>query len=169
MPVNFANRISNFHKNCILAGGGIGVGIALAVRLLTTSPRLVLHALAPTLSLPPLWLMGILWLAGCFLLGASVGYMVGRRSGGMRCEMLAWRGSTFLVLTVAFSLMWYALLFGKFSLLLSLICLPVAMLTTAFCILTWWRVSAGVSLLLGGYILWLLFLLLLQLAVILHN
>ncbi len=171
MSTKWTNRMSRFHKITTLLGGGLSLAAAILVRLLTENPRLVLHRLAAGCHLPPLWFLGFVWLAGFCLLGAAMGFLLGNLccGGSTHREALLWRGSTCLILALVISLVWYVLLFGKFSLFFSWLCLPLAMALALLCALSWWRLSRGASLILGGYALWMLCLFLLQFAVMLHN
>ncbi len=167
--IKFTRQIGKIHKLSALIGGGIATVAAIFVRILTENPRVVLHRLAAYDRLPPLWLLSILWLGWFFLLGATTAILLCASRRDCRREALLWRGSTFLVLTVVISLIWYTLLFGKFSLLISWLCLPVAIAAALLCALSWWRTAGWAGVLLVGFALWLLCLFLLQFAVMLHN
>jgi hypothetical protein len=83
-------------------------------------------------------------------------------------KALAWRGATALILAAVFSLVWYTLLFGKFLLLASWLCLPLSAAAAAWCALSWGQVRRGTAMILWGVFLWETFLFFLQLAVLLH-
>jgi hypothetical protein len=83
----------------------------------------ILHLLGADALLPPLWIMGLLWLTGYVLLGAAAGYAFACSTGGPYGEASLWRGLTFLVAEVTFSFAWYSLSFGSFLLFPAWICL----------------------------------------------
>lgn len=159
-----------FPKDCTAPsaiGGGIALGAALLTRLTAGSPLWLIHAGGVSGVLPPLWLLSLLWLISFAAIGAAAGYAFACPRGGGR-EACLWRGSTFLVLSAALTLTWYALLFGKHYLLPSWILLLPAAAASWLCGISWWRV-AGIA---GGAVwcwgAWQIILWLLQLRVLLH-
>ena len=158
-----------FHKTYTLIGGGTGLLGAVCVRMAVGNPLPVLRLLGADAILPPLWLMGLLWLAGYILIGCAAGYILSCPSGGAYRDLLRWRGMTFLVVAVTFSFAWYSLLFGSFLLIPSWRCLFLAAGAGTLCTLSWLpacKLPAGVS---AGVTLWFIILFLVQFAVILHN
>ncbi len=152
----------------VLLGGGIVLTVVLLTRLAVGSPLIILHKLGATLALPPMWLMGLLWLGTYVLVGASAGYLLSFPAGNIRRDVHLWRGCTFMVLAVGFSLVWYILLFGKFWLILSWICLCLSAVCAVICTLSWWQIGKVASIIVFGFSLWQICLFFLQLAVILH-
>lgn len=153
----------------VLVGGGLVLAAALLTRLTVGSPLAVIHKLGASVLLPPLWLTGLLWLGSYVLMGAAVGYLLSCPPGNARREADLWRGCTFLVLAVVFSLVWYTLLFGKLCLLLSCLCLLLAAVCALVCMISWWSVGKGAAVISLGFSLWQICLLFLQFAVILHT
>ncbi|MBQ9151214.1 MAG: hypothetical protein IJX72_03100, partial [Clostridia bacterium] len=98
----------------------------------------------------------------------AVGYLLSCPSGNTRREAHLWRGNTFMVLAVVFSLVWYTLLFGKLYLLPSWICLLLSAASALLCTLSWWPIGKWVSIISLYFALWQVCLFFLQLAVILH-
>jgi tryptophan-rich sensory protein len=152
----------------MLVGGGAALAAALLTRLAAGSPAATVHQLEAFLPLPPLWLMGLLWLSAFALAGAAAGEMLTVPCPSPRVEALAWRGATALILAVVFSLVWYTLLFGKFLLLASWLCLPLSAAAAAWCALSWGQVNRRAACILWGFALWEAFLFFLQLAVLFH-
>lgn len=112
-------------KNILLIFAALPFLAGLGVILLTPSPLYLLHRLDATEILPPLWILTILLLgwyaaAGVFLGGAFLRTPKGRASEGS-----FWRGCTCLVLGCMLLSVWYILLFGKGTLLLSWVFLPL--------------------------------------------
>ena len=153
----------------VWVGGILSLILAIMVACLVGSPVEAVHLLEASELLPPLWLLGLLWFLWFFLLGAAVGWLLAGTSGGSHREALLWRGSTCIVLAAALSFLWYALLIGRLSLWLSLLCLPIAMCLSFFCAMSWWGLKKAASLVALGYGLWLLVLFFYQLSVALRT
>ena len=148
-------------------GGGVTLAAALLTRWAVGSPVAVMHKLEAFRALPPLWLMSLLWLSSFAVLGMSLGYLLTCPDGDPRREALFWRGNTFLVLAVVFSLLWYALLFGKFYPVPSWLCLILSAAAALVCALSWLRVKTAAFAAAVLFALWQGYLILLQLAVLL--
>ena len=169
MTGNLTNRIGRIHKTLCLTGGAVGLLLALFPLWFVGKPLPILYLLRADTLLPPLWLMGLLWLGVYALWGVAAGGALACRGHGCHADALLWRGMTFLVVAVTFSLAWYSLLFGSFLLLPSWLCLGGAAVSGVLCARSWlpvYRISAVLSL---AGVLWHGWLLLLQLSVILHN
>ena len=169
MAVNLTNRIGNIHKTSWLLGGGAGILLALFPLWFVGTPLPILYLLGADTLLPPLWLMGLLWLGVYALMGAAAVLALAGQSRGSHADALLWRGMTFLVVEITFSLAWYSLLFSSFLLLPSWLCLVGAAVSGTLCLLSWLPLRNLSALLSLAGILWHIWLLLLQLAVILHN
>lgn len=152
----------------MLIGGGVALAAALLTRLTVGTPVTAIHKFEAFLSLPPIWFMGLLWLASFALTGAFAGELLSSPCLPPRDEALAWRGATALVLALVFSLVWYTLLFGKCFLLASWLCLLLSAAAAVWCALSWLQVKRGASLVMFGFFLWQMILFFLQLAVLLH-
>ena len=81
--MKMTNRIGKVHKTYVLIGGGMGVLSGIAVAVTVGSPLPVLRLWGADVLLPPLWILGILWLAGYALLGGAAGYAWGCPGGGL--------------------------------------------------------------------------------------
>lgn len=167
--MKMTGSFGKIHKTYALVGACSGLAAAVFLRLTVGSPLPILRLLGAEALLPPLWLVGILWLLSYALAGASVGYILACRAGGGDRDALRWRGITFLVLAVTLSFAWYSLLFSSFLLLPSWICLLLATASACLCTLSWRSVDPLATIAAGGLTLWLLLLALTQLMVILHN
>ena len=167
--MKMTNRIGKVHKTYVLIGGGMGVLSGIAVAVTVGSPLPVLRLWGADVLLPPLWILGILWLAGYALLGGAAGYAWGCPGGGPHREMPLWRGLTFLVVEVTFSFAWYSLSFGSRLLLPGGLCLVASVAAGGLCLAAWWWSFRGAAILCGGGTLWLLYVTLCHLFVILHN
>lgn len=160
--------LRKINKLWVFIGGALAVLAALLVRLACGSPHwLVLRADSGHF-LPPLWVLTLLWLGGYFFMGCAWGHIFSLRPLNPCRDAWRWRGSTFLVLTMVFSLMWYPLLFGMSAWFFSWLCLGLTVVLGGICALYWFRVSQGAALVLSGVLIWYIYLFLLQLTVMLH-
>ncbi len=150
-------------------GGGCTLAAAIAVAIRVGSPIPVWHRLDAGDILPPLWLMGTLWLVGMFAVGWAFGCLLGMRAGGPVRDALKYRGSTCMVLAVVFALLWYELLFCSLRLMFSWLCLAVALIASTLAVLSWWRLCRPVACVTVGFCVWLVWLFLLQLGIMLRT
>lgn len=160
--------VSRFQKTAMAVGGGAGLLAAFALRGAAGSPVPVLRLLGADALLPPLWLMGLLWLAVYGLVGGAAGYLSACSAVRGGREVLLWRGGTFLALAVGLSFCWYSCLFASFLLLLSWICLAVATFFAVLSAVAWWRLSHPCAVAVGLMGAWFLCLALVQLALLLR-
>ncbi len=158
-------------KTACLVGGAVGIAAALSVRLGVGGTLEVLHRLDAPAVLPPLWLLTLLYLGGFFLAGAAAGSILYALWGGLGCarEAAAWRGCTCLTLSVTLTLCWYALFFGRASLLVSWLCLLLAVALALASVLAWWIIDRLASLAVCGYTAVCFVLVVCQVAVLLHR
>ncbi len=173
MAVSIQKRTTATQRTATLVGAVCGLVSVLLVRFAAGSPLTALHRLDAAHVLPPLWLVSLCYLGWFVLLGGAVGYLLSG-IGGAFChgpaeEATLWRGCTCLSLAIMLTFMWYALLFGKFCFIFSLLFLPLACGMAILCAAAWRSIAKGASLLAVGYALWLLLLFFWQVAVILHN
>ncbi len=169
MRRSFSDMWSGTERVSAAVGGGVAVLVTVSVRVAVGGPVELFHYLGAGEVLPPLWLMGLLWLGGFFVIGATVGVLIisPRRCGGREADV--WRGCTCLVLSLGAALMWYTLLFGKGSLFFSWLCLPVAIVAGIPGVTAWYRADRHAAVAAGGWILWMALLFLAQFAVMLRN
>ena len=149
-------------------GGGVTLLMALLTRACTGSPLAVVHKLNAESLLPPLWLLGTMWLLAYALMGGGAGNLLCRRVGGAHNEALLWRGAAFFVLSIVLSLVWYTLLFGKLCVFPAWLCLVPSAAAALMCALSWWRLNRFTALIAVGFFLWQTALFLMQLGVMLH-
>ena len=162
-------RIGKIHKTYALIGGGTGFAGGICLTAAVGSPLPILRLLGADALLPPLWIMGLLWLAGYVLLGAAAGYALACSTGGPYGEAPLWRGLTFLVAEVTFSFAWYSLSFGSFLLFPAWICLLLGVAAGVTCLLSWYALYRLPAYVCGGVTLWLLCMAIYHVVVILHN
>ena len=162
------NRMDNRRKIGLTVGGGLGLIGGIALRCAAGSPLPVLRLIGADTLLPPLWLVGVLWLAGYALAGGAAGYLSACPVVGGRRAVLLWRGGTFLALSIGLSFCWYSCLFGAFHLLLSWVCLVMSVGFALLCTLSWWRVNSICAIAVGLLTIWLLCLVLFQFVLLLR-
>ena len=160
--------VSRLQKTGMAVGGGAGLLGAVALRGAAGSPVPVWRLLGADALLPPLWLMGLVWLAVYVLAGGAAGYLATCSAAGGRREALLWRGGTFLALALGLSFCWYSCLFASFLLLLSWICLAAAVFFAVLSTVTWWQLSRPCALAVGLMGAWFLCLALVQFALLLR-
>ena len=151
---------------CIV--GGVLVGSTLLYCAAMGSPHQALHRLMAYEVLPPIWLLSLLWLAVLFVMGATAADLLRGSKGGMISEAFAWQGSTWLALSLGTSVAWYALLFVKFSLLASWICLLLTLGCAVLCFLSWIRIQPRCGIPAAVYCLWLIAMSIAQLLIMLR-
>lgn len=165
MALGKLGRLSTPHS---WVGGGCTLAAALVVCIRVGSPLPVLHRLGAGDLVPPLWIMGALWLLGMFAVGWASGCLWGMRPCDPVRDALRYRGLTCMVIALVLTLLWYELLFCSLSLLLSWLCLAAAIAMTVLCVLSWWRLLFPVVCVTAGFAAWLAWLFLLQLGIMLR-
>lgn len=153
-------------RTTALICGGLATLAALIVRLRTGSPLPVLHLLRSHTGLPPLWLLGILWLGGPFLFGYITGKVWVHPAPGVHRSTWRWRGTLYGLTALALSLLWYPLVFASSLLWLSWLCLLLAAGASLLCTLCWVRILPRTALPLFAWVSQLIFLCGLELVVL---
>ena len=162
-------QVGKVHKTYALIGGALALVGSIAVASAVGSPLPVLRILGADAILPPIWFLGLLWLVGYALLGASAGYVLACLSGGPCGDTPIWKGLTCWVVAFTFSFAWYCLSFGSCLLFRAGICLLVGVAAGVACTVSWLRVHRLPALFCGGATLWMLYLFLCHLVVSLHG
>lgn len=152
-----------------LIGGITALTSALLTRLTAGSPLAVIHKLAASGALPPLWLLSLLWLASFALLGGMAGLLLASPHTTPQREVCLWRGGTFMVLAMVFSLGWYTLLFGKLCLLPSCLCLLLSAAAAGICAVSWMQIKKSATAVALAFSLWQISLFFLQCTVLLYT
>ncbi len=150
-----------------LCGGILWVS-ALTVRLTTTAPYVFLHGMVGQVSLPPTWLLEMLWQSFFLLAGVGWGYILGLKGSHPRRDAWRFRGSMYFLLSVMFALLWYRLLFGAWAVFLSWVCLPVSLVTGGVSAVCWWRIYRPIGGIMGAFAAWIFLLFSWQFVVIWH-
>ena len=134
------------------------------VRISVGSPYRTILELGIKDMIPPAWLMSIVWAFSFFIVGCAGGFVLAYRTAGQNVEK--YKGSMYFVLLCVLELCWYPTLFGKgfvfLSVLLCLLILCISLATT-FC---FYRVTSFAGMLLLLHDVWLIYMLLLNFAVL---
>ena len=150
-----------------LFGGGLAALIGLLQKCFSASPYPALLALGVGELVPPVWLMVLLWTVAFFTLGASAGLVLSYRERG--CDCAKYRAGIFFLLLLVLEYLWYPTFFGAMlvfiSVLLSILILCSSVALTVLCA----RVSRLAVLVLVFHDLWLVYLLILNFAVLFHT
>ncbi|MBQ2806552.1 MAG: tryptophan-rich sensory protein [Clostridia bacterium] len=143
-----------------LVFGAVLALCGMAVRFWWGSPYAGITQLGIREVIPPVWLMGLLWLLWYFVLGATLGgvlYTYGKNCIG------AWRGACFFLLMIGVGYLWYPLFFVRQNLALSLAVILAVIVLAAVCALQWQTLSVLAGAVLWLHVLWLIYMLILQL------
>lgn len=147
------------------------VGILLTVagilvRVAVGSPYRTILELGIAELIPPVWLMTLLWSAWLFIIGCSCGFVLGYRGG---CREEKYKGVMYFTLLTVLEFCWYPALFGAnlvfISVLLSILILCFALAAT-FC---FYRVTKFAGMLLLLHDVWIVYMLILNFAVLFHG
>ena len=138
--------------------------VALLVRAWTGSPYGVLLALDIRDMIPPVWIMTLLWTLSFLTIGSAGGFVLAYRACGREAEK--YKGCMFFVLLAVMELLWYPAFFGAqvvfLSVLLAILCLCLAIAVTV----SFYRVTKFAGMLLFLHDVWLIYMLILNFAVL---
>ena len=148
---------------CALIVGGVLALLGMGVRLWWGSPNEGIMQMGIRHLLPPVWVMGLLWTLWYFALGSTLGAVL--CAYGSTC-IAAWRGAFFFLLMLFAGYLWYPLFFVRQAPLLSFLVLLAVLSCAVLCALQWQKVSFAAAAVLWAHVLWLLYMLILQLVCI---
>ncbi|MBR3893738.1 MAG: tryptophan-rich sensory protein [Clostridia bacterium] len=138
--------------------------VALLVRAGVGSPYETIHAMGIAEIIPPVWIMTLLWTLSFLIVGCAAGFVLAFRTCGRDTEK--YRGGMFFVLLAVLEICWYPLFFGAhlvfLSALASILILCLA-LTVTF---SFYRVTKFAGMLLLLHDVWLVYMLILNFAVL---
>lgn len=148
------------NNNLPLIFGGSLAAINLVVILVSGSPFDVAHKIGDYKMVPPIWV----WCLSMVILGFLVGYAFGTVAfevlSGKVCregEIWAYRGGMVFVGMCLLSLSHYPLLFIGERMIVALVMALLTLACSMLCIFCWSRVSVIASVILGVYIVWLVY------------
>ena len=148
----------------MLTVGGLLTVAGILVRIGVGSPYRTILELGIGDMIPPAWLMAIVWAFSFFIVGCAGGFVLAYRTAGRESEK--YKGIAYFVLLGVLELCWYPTLFGRGYVFLSvLLCLLILCLSlaTTFC---FYRVTSFAGVLLLFHDVWLIYMLLLNFAVL---
>lgn len=146
---------------------GFGLMIAgIAVRIHVGSPYGVILALGVKEIFPPIWIMSFVRMLSFFTIGCAAGFVLGYREQG--CQSEKYKGCMFFVLLAVLELLWYPTLFGSALVFLSAL-ESILILCLSVCVtFSFYRVSKFAGMILLLHNIWLIYLLILNFAVLFH-
>ena len=146
---------------------GVALMIAgIAVQIHVGSPYRVILELGIREILPPVWIMSFLRAISFLTVGCAAGFVLGYREQG--CKGEKYKGCMLFVLLAVLELLWYPTLFGSAWIFLSvlesilILCLSVGV-TVSF-----YRVTKFAGMILLLHDIWLIYLLILNFAILFH-
>ena len=150
----------------IILIGGLAAVAGILVRIWVGSPYPSILELGIGEITPPAWIMTFLWTLAFFINGCAAGCVLSYRVGG--CETEKYKGCLYFLLLCVVELLWYPTLFGShlvfFSLLESILILCLYVITT----LIFYRVTKFAGMLLLLHDVWLIYMLIMNFAVLFH-
>ena len=139
---------------------------AIMVRIWVGSPYRSLLELGIGEISPPAWLMTLLWTLAFFINGCAAGIVASYRIGG--CDPEKYKGCLYFVLLSGLELLWYPTLFGSqlvfFSVLEAVLILCLSVVVTFL----FYRVSKLAGMLFLLHDVWLIYMLIMNIAVLIH-
>jgi tryptophan-rich sensory protein len=152
-------------QNGVLYGallcGVLCAGASLLVRAWAGAPYKGIDSMDIGALIPPVWLMALAWFCWYLVLGGVLGVILaghGARSAD------AWRGATFFVLMLGLGFVWYGLFFCRYAMGLGILLTAFLLVLCVLCALSWQGLSLVCGVVMYLHALWLLYMLILQLA-----
>ncbi len=137
---------------------------ALTVRFCVGAPYRMILETGIADMIPPVWLLALLWSLSFFLIGCAAGFVLGYRMDG--CESEKYKGCMLFILLALLELCWYPTFFG-----VGLIFVSVLEALLILCLSIWimgcfYRVSKFAGMLFLFHNIWLVYMLILNFAVL---
>lgn len=152
------NPVVTVSLGVVMALGGI------VVRAVVGGPHRAILELGIERLIPPVWLMAILWTVSLFTVGCAAGLVLGMRRGGYDADR--YKGCMFFVLLGVLEMCWYPTFFGAglyfISVLESIMILCLSLAVT----LCFYRVSRLAGMILLFHNVWLIYMMILNFAVL---
>lgn len=168
MTVNAWLNCELEQTNCMI---GVAFGVvltvcAILVRVWVGSPYRTILELGINDITPPVWVMTLLWTAAFFVNGCAAGMILAYRRGGNDADK--YKGGLYFVLLSALELVWYPTLFASNLVFISVLeCILILCLSVA-ATLTFYRVTKLCGMILLFHDVWLIYMLILNFAVLIH-
>lgn len=142
----------------LFAVGGI------LVRAFVGSPYRVMLELGIKDMIPPVWLMTFLWSIAFFVAGCAFGFVLCYRWAG--CEAEKYKGCMVFVLMAVLELCWYPTLFGADLIFLSAIEVLLIFVASLAVTFSFYRVTKLAGMLMLFHSIWLVYMLILNFAIL---
>ena len=147
----------------------VGFGLLIAsvvVQVRVGSPYPVILALGVKSIFPPVWIMSMIRALSFLTVGCAAGFALGYRETG--CQGEKYKGGMFFVLLAVLELLWYPTLFGSSWVFLSAL-ESVLILCLSVCVtICFYRVTKFAGMILLLHDVWLIYLLILNFAILFH-
>lgn len=134
------------------------------VRVWTGSPYRAILELGIGEIVPPVWLMTFLWTLALFINGCAAGFVSAYRLGGYDGEK--YKGILYFVLLSMLELLWYPTLFGAELVFLSVLEAVLILCVSVATTVSFYRVTKFAGMLLLLHDVWLIYMLILNFAVL---
>ena len=149
--------------------GGFMVLSYIVMRFIYKGKYDFLHIISERINFPSMWIFNFLYMITLFFLGVSLGLLASELTQGgvsLQNENAFLRGGILFSIIYFLSLSWYPSLFVLELPLLSFVIILLCVLLTVFLIYAWSRVSISHTLLVFPFLLWTLYLLVLNFIII---
>lgn len=151
----------------MILGGVLSLVIGLFVRFLVGAPYRMILELNVADLVPPVWLMGLLWSVTLFTIGAAGGFVLGYRACGTEGEK--YKGCMYFLLLIFLEMLWYPTFFAAglvfISTLLAVLILCLSVAVTA----CFYRVTKFAGMILMLHDVWLIYMMILNFAILFRN
>lgn len=159
-------EMENAHPfGMLLAGVGCMLG-GIILRGCAGSPYPVILELGIGELIPPAWMMAFLWSASFFTIGCAAGFILGYRQAGGAEEK--YKGCMLFLLLYAAELCWYPALFAARLVFLSALLCVLILCISIWVTACFYRVAKLAGLLLLLHDVWLIYMVILNFAVLFH-
>ncbi len=147
----------------MLIFGGLLLFAGIAVRVAAGNPYRILLETGIGESVPPAWLMTILWSLSFFVIGCAAGFVLMYRIKG--CDAEKYKGCMLFVVLAVLELLWYPTFFAKGWLFLSVLESILILCLSVWITGCFYRVSKFAGILFLFHDVWLIYMLILNFAV----
>ncbi len=149
-----------------VGAGVLMLAAGIFVRMKVGSPYRVMLETGIADAIPPVWLMTLLWSASLFLIGCAAGFTLGYRKGG--CGIEKYKGCMLFGLLAVSELLWYEIFFGKAFLFFSVLTAIGILCLSVWITALFYRVTKFAGMLFLLHDIWLIYSLILNIAVFLR-
>lgn len=151
----------------MVAIGALLLAAAILVRALVGSPYCAILVLDIADITPPVWLMTFLWSLAFLTIGCAAGFVLAYRTSG--CDGEKYKGCMFFVLLAVLELCWYPTLFGAQLVFLSVIEAILILCLSLAVTFSFYRVTKFAGMIFLLHDVWLIYMLILNFAVLFRS